>query len=389
MNRIIDSQRLTFRQGNSDKFYEVVLRQDATGHYVDVTYGRIGTSGANDTKTRNPVSLAEAQKVMAKVIAEKQKKGYQPSGQAQNAPTAVTTPAPLPVVRCQLSNPVSADDLERLLDDDDWAAQEKMDGVRMRAIRTNSLWVGMGRRGTRVDLPAATVQALDSAFGVVAGDLDIDGELVGTVYYPFDLIEGGGDNLEQTAFGERERALAKLLTFATPGIRMVRAARTSAEKRALFKKVAEANGEGLILRRLDATYYEGRPNSGGLVLKFKFVETASVLVTEINSKRSVAIAARGPAGQALPVGNVTIPPNAAMPSIGDICEVEYLYYFGPGGSLFQPVYKASRMDIDMPDDVSSLKRKPAAVVEAESAAMASAVRKVALAGGGQVTPVLF
>jgi bifunctional non-homologous end joining protein LigD len=42
---------------------------------------------------------------------------------------------------------------------------------------------------------------------------------------------------------------------------------------------------------------------------------------------------------------VTIPPNQAIPAVGAIVEIRYLYAFR-GGSVYQPVYIGERDDID-------------------------------------------
>ena len=88
-------------------------------------------------------------------------------------------------------------------------------------------------------------------------------------------------------------------------------------------------------------------------MKFKFTESASCCVFSVNSdKRSVRIGLLeirdDPIkGQGMvPVGNVTIPPNHAIPNVGEIVEVEYLYAY-PGGSLYQPVYRGKRSDLDV------------------------------------------
>jgi bifunctional non-homologous end joining protein LigD len=60
------------------------------------------------------------------------------------------------------------------------------------------------------------------------------------------------------------------------------------------------------------------------------------------------------------VGNVTIPANHALPKVGDLVEVRYLYHY-PGGSLYQPIYLGSRSDKDLPDHLNTLKSKPLAV----------------------------
>jgi bifunctional non-homologous end joining protein LigD len=73
------------------------------------------------------------------------------------------------------------------------------------------------------------------------------------------------------------------------------------------------------------------------------VETASVVIHEINAKRSVAIAVWDN-GKMVPAGNVTIPPDQPIPHVGDVAEVRYLYAMPGSGSLFQPVYLGARDD---------------------------------------------
>jgi bifunctional non-homologous end joining protein LigD len=46
----------------------------------------------------------------------------------------------------------------------------------------------------------------------------------------------------------------------------------------------------------------------------------------------------------IPVGNVTIPANAEIPSPGSLVDIRYLYAY-PGGSLFQPTYLRPRTDV--------------------------------------------
>lgn len=97
---------------------------------------------------------------------------------------------------------------------------------------------------------------------------------------------------------------------------------------------------------------------------FKFVETASFVVTGINRARSVTLGlygnGNGKVSQALlPAGNVTIPPNQDIPQIGSVVEVRFLYAFRESGSIFQPVYLGERDDIPEADcTTTQLKYKP-------------------------------
>jgi bifunctional non-homologous end joining protein LigD len=89
------------------------------------------------------------------------------------------------------------------------------------------------------------------------------------------------------------------------------------------------------------------------------VETASVVVTGLNGKRSVRIGVLD-GERMVSCGNVTIPVGAEIPSVGDIIEVRYLYAFKESGSLFQPVYIGVRDDLELKDcTVDQLKWKRA------------------------------
>jgi len=80
-------------------------------------------------------------------------------------------------------------------------------------------------------------------------------------------------------------------------------------------------------------------------VKFKFHATASAIVAKANSgKRSVAISV-SEGKRRVAIGNVTIPPNAAIPAAGSVIELRYLYAY-LGGSLYQPVYLGQRDDVD-------------------------------------------
>ncbi len=88
----------------------------------------------------------------------------------------------------------------------------------------------------------------------------------------------------------------------------------------------------------------GRPNSGGSQLKFKFVESASFIVTARNAKRSVTLGLFG-GNELVGAGNVTIPPNHAVPTVGEVIEARYLHAYRESGSIYQPIYIGKRFDI--------------------------------------------
>lgn len=75
--RLIKQAILSFRQGSSDKVYEVDLCQIGIDQYVvNFRYGRRGTALRDGTRTVTPVSLDVAEREFDKLVASKTRKGY-------------------------------------------------------------------------------------------------------------------------------------------------------------------------------------------------------------------------------------------------------------------------------------------------------------------------
>jgi hypothetical protein len=81
----------------------------------------------------------------------------------------------------------------------------------------------------------------------------------------------------------------------------------------------EDNAEGAVFKRIGAPYSSARPSNGGDQFKHKFVETASVVASAINTKRSVQMAVWKNT-RLVPCGNVTIPADQPIPQVGDLAE---------------------------------------------------------------------
>ena len=95
-------------------------------------------------------------------------------------------------------------------------------------------------------------------------------------------------------------------------------------------------------------------------MKYKFVESASLVVLARNPQRCVTLGLY-PAGGDTPVPtvNVTIPPNHEVPEPGDVVEIKYLYAPRQSGAVYQPVYLGKRDDIPATAcGVEQLKYKP-------------------------------
>lgn len=372
MNQAITCTSLYYSEGRSDKEYHAEIIEVAGGNIVNFRYGRRGGTLISGTKTATPVAPAQAKQIYDKLVHDKTSKGYTPaaSGSAyQNTAHASRKSDFTP----QLLNPVTEAEAIRLIQDDRWSAQQKMDGERRAAHADGNEVFGMNRKGLVVPLPQAIADELQS-IALSSGAIRVDGELIGEVLYVFDLHIYQGVHLHSRPWEFRMK-LALLALAHCDHIQTVSFARSSTDKFRLWNQVRLTRGEGVVFKRSDAPVTIDRPNSGGDWLKFKFTESASCVVVEVNTgKRSVQIGlfdaanavSNGGAPNLTPVGNVTIPPNYDVPVAGDIVEVEYLYAY-LGGSLYQPVYRGKRTDLDCTEcTTQQLKYKPSGALTDEA-----------------------
>ncbi len=90
--KIIRSARLWFREGTSDKVYEVdLLENDAlraeARFLVNIRYGRRGAALREGTKTASPIVKVEAERVFDSVVVSKINEGYRRSDQPSAVPS--------------------------------------------------------------------------------------------------------------------------------------------------------------------------------------------------------------------------------------------------------------------------------------------------------------
>ncbi|MEX0774651.1 MAG: WGR domain-containing protein [Phycisphaeraceae bacterium] len=357
------STTLYYREGSSDKVYQAHLKPQGAGFVVNFTYGRRGSTMQSGTKTASgPVAYEAARKIFDKLVAEKTAKGYSPGADGtpyQQTDRESRATGILP----QLLNAIDQTQALRLIADDAWAMQEKLDGKRILIQKADQVVTGINRSGLSVALP----QPIALALGQLPGDLILDGECIGDVYHAFDLLGQGAGDTRGRPCRQRLSMLTELISSsdASAVIRLVRTVTGPADKQAYLAELRERKAEGAVFKRLDGKYTHGRPASGGAQVKFKFTATASCIVAGANvGKRSVALVVLDGVTQ-VPVGNVTIPPNQPLPVKGDLVEVRYLYAY-EGGSLFHPVCLGKRDDIDAAAcTLSQLKLKPASAGDEE------------------------
>lgn len=348
------SVHLHYREGSSDKVYQVKLEPKGDGFTVDIAYGRRGATLNTGTKTQEPVDYDQAKHIYDTLVRSKLAKGYTPN--EHGTPFEHSDKAGrFAGVQPQLLNPIDESAVARLIPDDNWCLQEKFDGRRLLIRKNGGNITLINRRGLIIGGADNIVRESHD----LPGDYLLDGESVGETYRAFDLLEINGRDLRSIPYRKRLVALLNLLGSAQhPHIHCVDTAFDAPTKLRWVQELQAANREGLVLKRLDAPYTAGKPASGGDQLKHKFYASLSAVVARQNPQRSVEIRLFGDLGW-VTAGNVAIPANHDVPPVGAVVEVRYLYAFVESGILYQPVYLGPREDVTAGECVTAqLKFKP-------------------------------
>jgi len=326
---------LYFQQGKSDKIYKAALEEQDGLFLVNFAYGRRGATLKTGTKTQTPVAYEKAKKIYDKLVLTKSAKGYVPN--ADESDYVYETDQVKTGIHCQLLNPIEELELTEFINNKEWWGQEKMDGKRMLIQKSTEL-IAINRKGISVGAP----QSIFDSAAKVNRTFIIDGEAIGDDLFVFDLLHLDEEDIRSKPYQERYELLLSL-GFSN-AIKIVTPAKTVQEKELQVEQLRKASAEGVVYKKHAAIYEPGRPNSGGNQRKFKFYETASVIVSKLNEKRSVGVSVLDN-GKETFVGNVTISINKEIPNERDIIEVRYLYAY-KGGSLYQPTFLGVRSDVD-------------------------------------------
>ncbi|EKR55549.1 WGR domain-containing protein [Leptospira interrogans] len=344
---------LYYQGDGSDKVYHVNIDPEGDGYVVHFAFGRRGSSLQTGTKTSKPVSYEAAQKIMRQLVNSKMAKGYTEI-ESGTPYLHSTKEEQVSGVHCQLLNPIDEEELSTYVEDDQYGAQEKLDGNRMMIRKIGDNVEGINRKG----LIIAISQILHDHSLSFSEDFILDGEVIGDVFFPFDIFSKDGKDIQHLPYQERYAILESILKDQDEIFHIVKLVKSTKGKKVLLEELREKQKEGIVFKDLNAPYKAGRPSSKGSQIKFKFYETATVSVETVNLKRSVSMRLYN-GNEWVSVGNVTIPVNFAIPKENDIIEVRYLYAY-KGGSLYQPTYLGVRTDADENDcDLKQLKYKNA------------------------------
>lgn len=253
----------------------------------------------------------------------------------------------------QLAHKVSDDSHAiRLCTNDDWHVEPKVDGERRLITVEGEYLRSYNRRGERATtlLPPKIADWFDP----FDGDWAFDGELLSDGrFVAFDLVHANDMITEATPFFQRRAALEAVHAKAFGGsdsILLIPIARTSEEKVALCRKIAEERGEGMMFKHVDGVYLPGKRTRK--MLKWKYVKTVDCIVGEKYREGklscSVSLLDRE-THELVDVGSVAMT-QARLDEIerGDVMEVRYLYVndIDTKPRLYQTAFVRMRTDKD-------------------------------------------
>lgn len=345
---------LYYQGEGSDKVYHVNIDPKEEGYVVHFAFGRRGHSLQTGTKTTKPVPYETAKKIMNQLVHSKMAKGYT-EGESGTPYLHSAKEERVSGVHCQLLNPIDEEELFGYLENDQFGAQEKLDGNRMMIRKIGDTVEGINRKGLIIPI-SKTIHNHTLSF---QESFILDGEVIGDTFYPFDLFSKDQNDMQHLPYKERYALLSSILKNRAQNdiFHIVELLTSTKDKKRLLEKLRKDQKEGIVFKDLNASYKAGRPASKGTQIKFKFYETATVSVEEVNLKHSVSMRLYDEGKGWVSVGNVTIPVNEEMPQKNDIIEVRYLYAYREG-SLYQPTYLGVRTDVDETDcDLKQLKYK--------------------------------
>lgn len=253
--------------------------------------------------------------------------------------------------------------VENLLASEDWVAQQKMDGTFGRAVLRHGEDPLMTRDGSVPLKHTAATQHLPGIWDALKhmqGRLTVPGDMIvleGEImlhtgeYRVFEMIHARWHGVQfvtaDDPWWRRSFALDSMQTLLVPPlVTIIQTARSAASKRALLDGCRDGGKEGVVFKRRDHGYQPGSRTKD--VLKFKFVKTADVVVTEVNRpdpKHGSFSFGVYHDGVLIPLGSCSAI-GKPLAEVGDVIEVAYLFRDPTGGGLVQP--RMTRVRTDKP-----------------------------------------
>lgn len=247
----------------------------------------------------------------------------------------------------QLASPIpepAAESAKQYIASIKWYAEEKLDGDRFSLTIDGETLRAFGRSGMELHVPPslANVRLPPEIQRTV-----LDGELVNDTYFVFDLLEFHGSDYTSISYALRRTSLERVMDrISIPSCELVYCAKTPDEKQTLVDYAMAERKEGVVFKRVDAPYVEGRNRNW---LKYKFYKTCDCIVTQLEREgkpEAVELSLIDGDGNIHDVGGCKVPSRYQQEQdigVGDVIEVRYLD-FTSDRRLYQPVFLRKRTD---------------------------------------------
>ncbi len=240
-----------------------------------------------------------------------------------------------------LAASISFDALQHFVNNDQWVIEQKLDGHRILLSATDGKPpVAITRNGSLYTRPLP--EAIRK-YAMPSGTWTLDGELVGSTFWVFDLLEASTSSLLSRPLVDR-RVMLENLPRILPNhpFKLVPQASTREEKQALVGLAVKRNYEGVIVKNATSAYLPGGRHQS-VWAKAKLVTTADVVVVGVHDDgKESARLALWDNGAFVDVGRCSLIGKPAV-VVGDVVEVRYLYT-GANGRLYQPTLLRVRTD---------------------------------------------
>ena len=219
-----------------------------------------------------------------------------------------------------------------------WAMEQKLDGHRVMIQVVQGKAQALNRYADRRDMPGHLQRAFTSRF---KGEWLFDGELVGDLYYVFDVLVVHGNDVSKSSWADRNALLQREVQNMA-GVEVVKSWTDSSEKHRMFKLCSETQVEGVIFKRVDARHRNGRSKNW---MKWKFVVDVDCVIMDSNiGGRDNFLIGLYKEGKLTEVGKVSsLTGDGPDCVIGDVVTITALNV-SPDGRLIQPVLPRLRTD---------------------------------------------
>ncbi len=327
---------------NSDKEYRLQLVKKGTAYVVLFQYGRRAGTLTAGTKTPTPVSLEEAERVYDKLVREKMSKGYIGAEAGTAAPLA---PTPIEKADASRRTPypqekleeIGREEAELLVKDDRYFLQLKANGHFRQAEKLpNGTVISYNKKGEAKEFPAEVEKDLAA---LPLKTFFFDGELVGTSYVVFQILQKNGTSLKHLPYKDRLGMAMKAISDSGSHIKPIATWEGTKAKQAGLALLRKTRCEGACFKRKDAIYRSG----GGK--KYKFLKTITCKVMELGTKGHVnARLGLLKDGKWIEVGGASMIGKNKNIKVGSLVEVTFLYF--TGSRLYQPRIIELRDDVN-------------------------------------------